>query len=574
MVTEKKKKQQKTLNSTKWYMRWTTVFLLTTLALIVLFAWSEREIETIQPSDNWSIGVKIEEGLPSDYRLIGQSTLPDNSGIAIAYVDSESLHITSYDWYGKALRTQTYKSDLGIPFSEIKVIKLTHTASELILYYSDRLILNRMFIDADTLDLEPYKTISVHSEQFDADGLVVAVGDDQVLEIYEDESRLATYEGYDNLRRISLSKTENMIITAFNAADGGRILTYEGGELKERFVMTVASQRTYGHFKDIYLNEGVLTLVSSVYDHLSPGAPTVLGVWQLEADTLDEISFKLFYHVRTSLDPVITHVEGNQVSYILGTQQTIDTANKGLSRYPQTKGGLFTNVSLFTREEDQLIENTRITLTRQYPVGYEVFEAPFGNVLTWADKVEGKSTILMAGNGPEWIAYANANFDVNYVELVAAALMSMGNTLFFGIVSLLISLSPYNYYILGAVVLALLFKRFAPFENQQKSTIVMLGMMLFVMALKTVVIVSPSSDYRLFAHIYPWLFGSSAMLLSVSITTTLISLLMLWLWKKQHPYYTNRFMQFSVYFGFELYLFLMTIMTFFVSALMKNNFMM
>jgi hypothetical protein len=338
--------------------------------------------------------------------------------------------------------------------------------------------------------------------------------------------------------------------------------------------MDVASQRTYGHFKDIFLQEGVLTLVSSVYDHLSPGAPTVLGVWQLEAETLDEISFKLFYHVRTSLDPVITNVEGNQVSYILGTQQTIDTVNKGISRYPQTKGGLFTNVSLFTREEDQLIENTRITLTRQYPVGYEIFEAPFGNVLTWADKVEGKSTILMAGKGPEWIAYANANYDINYLELVAAALLSMGNTLFFGIISLLISLSPYNYYILGVGILAILFKRFAPLEDRQKSKIIMMGMMIFVMGLKAVLITSPNSDYRLFAHIYPWLFGNTAMLLSVSILTSAISLLMFWLWKKQHYYYTNRFMQFSVFFGFELYLFLMTIMTFFVSALMKNNFMM
>ncbi|HAS73479.1 MAG TPA: hypothetical protein DCS67_04985, partial [Clostridiales bacterium UBA8960] len=416
--------------------------------------------------------------------------------------------------------------------------------------------------------------VSSHSEQFDVSGITVVAADDNKLEILHGTEVLTTYDLYDDVKTVRIATEEDVVYVSLDAADGGKILTYTQGQLADFNLQTKSDQSTYGYVKDMHVSEDILTIVSSHYDHLSPGSPTVLGVWQLNRETYERISFQLFYHVRTSLDPIIASVDGNKVSYVLATQQTLDEKSKTLPRYPQTRGGIFTNVSLFTRENDRLVENTRMTITRRYPVGYDMFDAPFGQVFTWADKVGGKSVINMAGRTEEWVKYAKDHYKVNPVELVSSAVMAFGYTIFLGIVSLLFSLSPYKFWILGAFVLALLYKKFMPIEQSKRSKHVMWGMILFVMCLKLVLVVTPNSDYRFFAHIYPWLFGNTAVLIGINIATSAVALLMFMLWKKQHYYYENRFLQFSVFFGFELYLFLMSVMAFFVSALMKNNFMM
>lgn len=567
-----KKRTKKTKPA--WYLRWTTYFLLSTALLIMLFAWSEKEIETKQPSANWSLGVEIMAGLPSDFRLVGQSVEADGEGIAVAYYHNANIHLNTFDWYGNNVSNAQFPIPDETFESTLKLVKMATYDGRYYIYYSDRLILRRMEIEAPSLSVIDDILISSHAEQFDVDGLTVVAADDDKLEVFVDTALIAEYDAFEDVKRVCITTAEDAIIVAYNAADAGKLLKVKNGEIEVHALSTKSDQETYGYFKDLHLAEGVLTVVSSQFDHLTPSAPTVLGVWQLDDVDFSQRSFQLFYHVRTSLDPIISKVDGNKVSYILATQQTLDERSKTLPRYPQTRGGIFTNVSLFTRENDRLIENTRMTLTRQYPVGYAVFDAPFGQVFTWADKVGGKSVISMAGSSNDWMIYAKNSYKVNPIELVAAALMAMGNTIFFGVIALLISLYPYNVWIIGAIVAMFIYKRFAPFEPQKKSMHVMWTMILFVIGLKTVTVVMPQSDYRFFAHIYPWLFGNTAVLASITLLTSLMAVFMFILWKKQHYYYTNRFLQFSVFFGFELYLFLMSIMTFFVSAMMKNNFMM
>lgn len=557
-----------------WYLRWSTYFMLSTILLIALFAWSEMEIETKQPSANWSLGVEVIEGLPTDYRLIDQSEMVGEEGIVIAYYQNAQLHLSTFDWFGQKIASNQYSIPENMFESTMKLVKIATYDGKYYIYYSDRFILRRMEIDSSDLSVREDLLITKHSEQLDIDGITVVAADDEKLEVYSGLELIAEYDAYEDIKRVCITTSEDEIIVAYNAADAGKLLKISKDDVLVHELASKSDQQTYGYFKDLHLDEGVLTIVSSSFDHLTPSAPTVLGVWQLMDQSFTPISFQLFYHVRTNLDPIIAKVDGNKVSYILATQQTLDERSKSLPRYPQTRGGIFTNVSLFTRENDRLIENTRMTLTRQYPVGYDVFDAPFGQVFTWADKIAGKAVINMAGSSEEWISYAKSHYKIKPIELISAAFLAMGNTIFFGVISMLISLYPYNLWILGALVIALIYKKFVPLDSQIKSKHVMWAMILFVVVLKTYMVIAPQSDYRFFAHIYPWLFGNMAILASLTLSTSAMAIFMFLLWKKQHYYYTNRFLQFSVFFGFELYLFLMSVMTFFVSAMMKNNFMM
>ena len=566
--TNKKKSDKNKNSKPKWYLRWSIYFIVATLFFTGLFAWSEKDIETKQPSENWSIGVEVLTDLPADYRLIDQVALPNGEGIAVAYYDKLGLHLSTMDWYGKVIKTGRLK----VADYTIKLIELTSSEDGLYLYYSDRITLNRLTIDPISLASVDAVEISKHAEQFSAEGDNVVAGDDSVTELFKGTDLVATFEAYDNVKKLNIATTDDKVIVMHNAADGGRLLTYQADKLSVLQLADKADQMTYGYFKDLHIENGVLTLVSSYYNHLAPNSPTVLGVWQLEEATYKEISFKLFYHVRTSLEPVITNVEGKRVSYILGTQQTIDNVNKGLSKYPQTKGGLFTNVSHFTREDDVLVENTRLTLTRQYPVGYEVFHAPFGDVLTWADKVSGKTVLSMAGQGEAWITYAKSEYKTNYLILISAALMGFGNTIFFGVISLLISLTPYMWWIVGVCILAYLYNRFMPIEPDKRGKQVLFAMIVLTIVLKLLLIAGPNSDFRFYSQIYPWLFGSTQTLAIMAVITSLLSLWMYFLWKKQHYYYANRTLKYAVFFGIELYLFMISTMAYFVTAMMKSNF--
>lgn len=559
----------------KFFMRWGVYFILFTIFVLLFHGWSEWNITSNQPSENWSVGLDIAEGLPTDYRLISQSLAPNNNEIVLAYTTSTSIQIKFFTLYGELIDEVKYPlSDSSIIASKVKVIQLTQTQDYNYLYYSDRTDLYRVRIDPTSRTLENEILISNHSEQFAASGNYVIAGDDEITILYKGNEEITSLANYDNLKRLCIYSDHDEIYATLNAGDGGRLLTVKDDKLIDIEIAQVKDQRTYGYFKDIYVENGMITLVASIFDHLSPGAPTILGVWQLSEANLDIESFKLFYHVRTSLDPVIAKVDGPKVSYILGTQQTLDNASKGLSRYPQTKGGTYTNISYFTREQDRLIENTRISLTRRYPVGYDYFQTPIGDILTWVDKEDKKGILTIAGNSPEWIAYAQTQLKPDVMSLLSYSVLAVISVAFLGTFSFLIALTSYSWYIIAFLILMYIYNRWIPGDSKVKGKIILILSIAFSIVLSIILVASPNSDFRFYAEIYPWFFGNNITIIVVPAVVALGSLFIYALWRKQHYYYDNRFLHFSFFIGIELYFYLITVMAFFVAAMMKNGQMM
>ncbi len=568
---KKKKKKVKP----KLYLRWGLYFILFSVLVLAFHGWSEWHIVSNQPSANWSVGLEIAKDLPVDYRLVSQSLTPKEDGLVLAYVTPTSIQVKFFNLYGELVNQVKYPlSDTSIIASKVKVIQLSRSKDYNYLYYSDRASLYRLKIDGVTNSVGEETLISKHSEQFAVSGNYVIAGDDEVTMLYKGLDEIASLNDYENLKKVCIYSNEDELYATLNADDGGRLLTFENGNLVDVKIAEVRDQRTYGYFKDIYVDKGEITLVTSIFDHLSPSSPTILGVWQLKQSNFEIDSFKLFYHVRTSLDPVIAKVEAQKVSYILGTQQTLDTASKGLSRYPQTKGGTFTNISYFTREQDRLIENTRISMTRRYPVGYDYFQTEKGDLLTWVDKENGKGILTMAGNYPEWIAYAQSEIKPDVKSLLSYSIVAVINVVFLGTFSLLIALTNYVYYIIAFVVLIYIYNRWFPGEPKKKNKYVLIASITFTTVLSVILIANPNSDFRFYSEIYPWFFGSTIAMVLMPLIVAMASLFIFTLWHKQHYYYENRFLQFSFFFGIEIYFYLITVMAFFVAAMMKNNQMM
>lgn len=561
-----------------FYRYWVFYFILATICFVGLFAWSERDIEMQQPSDDWSIGYEVKTNLPDDYRLMSQTSLSNDQGYALAYLDqpNQVVKLECFDWFGHSTHQAEIAQDhLKIPYNDIMVVQVSEYEGQLYVYYSDRKVLYRLALDLKTFDEKSHELLTENAEFFDVEGAYVLSGNNEETHLYQGTEVLMSYNDYEDLTNVVLEVNNEVAYCGINSYEKGVVLIHSDDN--ENAVIDIedeVSTKFYGYFKDIHVENGLITVMSSKYNHLSAGAPTLMGVWQYNEQTLEPKPLKLFYHVKTSLNPIITHVENDQISYILGTQQTIDKASKGLSRYPQTNGGIFTNVSLFTRDGDVLVENTRLTMTRKYPIGYEYYTRENGvNQITWCDRYADTSTLVMAGQGEAWIKYAKENFRMGLSSLLSAAALAIGNTIFFGVISWLISLSPFFKYIALAGVILYLFNRFSKISRERKHAIVMYMMIAVFSVTKLIMIAAPKSDYRMFAHIYPWLFGNTVILAVTSIGTSLLSLLIFKLWQKQHYYYTNRVSQFFMFFGFDMYFFMLSIMAFFISALMKNNFM-
>lgn len=561
------KKEKKVL----WIMSWKFWFALATIIMFVAFTWSEKTIEEKQPSPTWSIGVESVTGLTSDYRKIDININHDQSGFILTHISKEGIKLHKLDWYGRLIEEEHFEHD---ELDSLRVIEIETVDMGYYIYLSDRKKLERLTVDATTLEVIDRQIVTEHSEHFTASGEIVIVGDDEITEIYDGLELIGTVDGYVNLKLLTLEVSDKSIAAALNAEDGGRFVIISDGVMKIIEATTVAEQKAYGYYKDIHIENGVITIASSLFDHLAPGTPTVMGIWQLDESTSKELSFRPFYHVRTDLDPIITNVMDNEVSYVLGALQTLDHINKGLSRYPQTRGGQFTNISKYTRDGDIMIDNSRLTITRNYPVGYHYFETPNGPVLLWADKVDQTTNIYLAGEGSEWISYAKQMNKTDYVMLILASIVAFANNVFFGLVTLITKISPILWVIVLVAVLALLYQRFAPFDDERKRQQVYYALILFTIGFKFYITAIDNSDFLFYGHIYPFLFGNPVVMIVLPLATSAYALWMLYLWRREHPYYTNQALNYSLFLGFEIYIYMFGFMTYFVSALVKNNFMM
>lgn len=572
-----KKKRKASKNKTVFYKRWTFYFVLLIVFVLLMHGTTEWLITIEQPSEEWSIGYKALEGLPTDERLIGISESTDGENYIVAYKTSTSIVITSLNHYGVVQSEAKVSLGSGpILASKVKLVKVTQSKDTNYLYFGDRISLYQVAFDANINHVSEPILVSEHAEQFDVDGAYVIAGDDTITQIFMEDQIIREIDGYENLKSLVICSDGDMVYAGVNTEKNGILYQVDSksGEYQDSVVMNQNDQRFYGYFKDIKPTENSVTIMSSLFDHLSPGAPSVLGVWQYGRENLVQEGFTLFYHVRTSLEPILTHIEGDQVSYILGVQQTLDNVSKGLSRYPQVKGGIYTNISYFTRQGDILIENTRLTLTRKYPIAYYYFENEMSDHLIWIDKESNSGVLMMAGNTPEWIQYAKSNQPIDLVQLSGYTLVALANTVFLGLVSFLISLSDYNIWLLVVLVVLVLFRKLTRLKQEQKDNITQFILMGSVLVIGVAMVAAPDSAFRLYQQIYPWFFGSNVALIAIPSAIGLIALGLYYLWKKEHYYYTNWFLHFSFFLGMYLFFYMFVIMSFFVSAMMKSHLMM
>lgn len=557
-------------DKTAFYLRWNYWLILALIIIIGVFSWSEKEIEQKQPSAEWSMGVRLLEGLPADERKISLMETAEGSGFAIGYINRSGIHLAIFDEKGEILNTATYEHEA---VESLRLIKLESIDGIIRVYLSDRVQLEAWDIDPGSLDTLDNKILSTHSEQFTSEDNIVFVGDDEKIEIYKDDILIAEITEYEDLKLGVVTADDTGIYGGFNAADGGRVFRFDDNGLEVFDVVKVSEQSVYGYFKDVYVNNGLVTFMSSNFNRTNPGAASPLGVWQFNQSSMESLYFQPYYHVGTDLNPIIEGAELNKVTYILGTLQTTRSVDPILMKYPQASGGKFVNVSKYTRDNDVLIENTRLTVTRNYPVGYSYLTIKENPVFLWMDKENLTTTLMAAGPGEDWINLARSKYETNYVSLIAGSAIALINTFFLGVITLLSMLKSYYYWIIGYIVVLLLYKRFAPIEQSKKEAQTFWIPVITLIVFKVWIFGISNIQLKIHAYIYPYLLGNDIVLIVLSVVTSLYSLWMLRLFKKQHPYYVNRSLHLALYFAFEMFFIMFTILSYVVSAMLKSNFM-
>lgn len=556
---------------TKWFLKWNFWFILSVIAVVFAFAASEKAIEEKQPSPNWSMGVRIMEDLPTDERKIDLAVIEGSEEMVLGAIKENYIQLYRLDAMGEVVQSTTIDHDA---VDTLKLIQVEALEDLILVKVSDRIILEVIEVDNETMTPIGLQTLSTHSEQFDSEGEYTLAADDNKLSLFKGQETLFDYAGYEDVKSVVIEVYEDQVFGALNTADGGQIFRFKNGTVEWVDLLDVPAQKTYGYIRDIYVTDDIVTVMSHKYDRMNPGSATALGIWQFEKNGLDQFYFQPYYHVGTDLYPVIVGSNRYEVTYVLGSLQAQRSSEALLMKYPQAAGGTFANVSKYTREKDEMTENTRLTITRNYPIAYFYVDYGEGSKVFWLDKEENTSVLKGAGNTSEWIQSARSRNQVNYLSLLVGSLIQLFNTLFLGIVSLLSMLAPYNYGIIAFILALMVFKRFAPLEALNKEKVLFWTSVVAFAAFKLWLFGISNLDFKLFAHIYPFFFGNAILMGVTSIFTTAYALMMLYLFKREHPYYNNRFLHFMFYFGMEMFFIMFTFMAYFVSALVKSNFMM
>lgn len=559
-----------------FYQNWKFWLLLSTMLCAILFVWQEYRFETRPPSADWSIPINLHAPIAPDFNRQVIMALPDDQGFVSVLVDEASLSLRVFDLGGKTLEARDYE----VPKAAYRALQLGLDADSIYAYLTDRHSLHAMVINRSDYSLRQSLPLTAHGRLIAGDGPWLAAGDDRRLELYYQARLVAAYDQYSELRDLRLLDAGDTVYLAVNTQEGGHILSLGSDALAEpdqaklggRLFVSKVEQDILGYFKDLYLAEDSLYLISRYYERFGGGGPSYLGFWQLDRTTLELEAFQTLYHVQTDLDPIILGVDGEELRYILGMHQPNAARHQRLARYPQTATGSFANVSLLVRRGDILEANTRLTATSQYPLGYEYFQTGYGPVLVWADTDSGGGRLLMAGEGQYWQELARRLDRPQLSRLVATFFFFSAVSLGMGFIFLLLMLGPYYLWIGLSLVAALAYKHWMPLDVRHKREHLLYGGIVLFVLFKTLLMIGPGSDFMLYGHVYDLILGSPWPLLLLSLASTLAALGITRLWQKRHPYYTEASLHFGVYLAIEMYYFFIAVMIFFVSAHIKSNF--
>lgn len=138
---------------------------------------------------------------------------------------------------------------------------------------------------------------------------------------------------------------------------------------------------------------------------------------------------------------------------------------------------------------------------------------------------------------------------------------------------IIISFFTYYEWILGFAVLAFIYSKWAPLDVEKKHKHIFIAAIALVAGLKFFMIGISNAEIQQFANIYPRLLGNDFLLGVIALVTSLFSVILILLWKRKYYYIESKIMHFIIFLCFEFYFYLFSVMVYFVSGLMKVNFM-
>lgn len=565
MKKENKKSKYKII---PFWQTWRFLMAIILVLIIGGMMLAERNSEYQQPSKDWSLAIEVAQDLPLDYRLMDHALATDTESVAYAYATPTGIKVLKIGEFGERLQEVL----LPIQTKGIKIVQLEPVEQGYLLYLSDRVTLDRYALSDDFVLSETVR-ISEAVEHFHAQGQWVVAGNDQKTTLYHQLNPVASESGYTDLRGLRLLTTGENQYFVINAESGANLYKVTNNEVTKKEFLSSKDQQAYGFIKDMLYADGQLTLMSLRYDRKNPDSPSVLGVWHVDGETLANQSVDYFYHVATSLDPVLVAVKGNETTYALGSKQQMDPSGEGLNKYPHTAGGKITNVSLITREGDEMVRNTRLTMTRQYTLTYNHMVMAGTPVLVWVDKNGLNGNLKIAGKSSEWIKHGNQALSVDWFTILISAVMGIGNGFYFGAFSMVFGFGIFNFVFIALGIFSLLYMRYGPFEKEKRSKqLFYLGVGAFIV-IKWYVFGYRAIPFRPYGYIYPWLFGSDFMLQAMVIGCSFLSFVLFKLWHREHVYHTKRNLHFRVYLAFEIVLLLATTFSYLLNAMMKIKFM-
>lgn len=534
--------------------------------MISMFFVIENKSNMTQATEGWSIPIEVLEGGPIDYRKMDIIKRPDDEGVILTSLDDGGIEIYELDWFGQVERNLSIDED----FSHIKLVDLGYDEDSYFLYISDRKILESYSIDIENFTLGEKSLVSQSSEQFSVSMGAVIVGDDHITQIISDGEVVASFEDYDDLKRVSILSTEDGIFATMDTVMGSNIIAIQGQEIQSRELIAPSEEKTLGYLQDIYYQDGLLTVLSGKH-HIQENFPSSYGMWQLNGD-LDILNNELWYHNRTSLRPIITHVRGEEIDYILGVLTRQDENSDQVMDKPHLQSGTFTNILHFTRGNKELKSYDRLTNTREYPVGYEYIKGRDGDIIIWADRVEESSNIRLAGKGEDWISYAQEDYSVDYYQIASEILMSFVASLVWGIFFGAMDLLDYILLIIAFGLIVFMLNRRLTMEENKRERLIFSIVAIAAISFKFYISAIGNEGIQAYGHIYPSVLGNSLTLGIISLLTSACSLFLIHLWYNRNKDLSN-LVHISVFIGFEIYFYVFTVMVYVVSAMSKMSVM-
>lgn len=268
---------------------WLYCLLFFGVIMIFIYAGIESSVSARQPSKNWSLGMKVLDDTPNDFRKIDYINKKGNEGITLSYVVDQGIRLQELNKLGEIERSL----DIAIDSSSTKLLSIQQVDDKYNIYISDRKVLNKIDVDINDLTIGEEIRISNHSEQFDIMGNSIIVGDDDRTDIIIDGEIVATYEDYEDLKKVRIKENEGKTYASMDTIYGGDIIVINDGQVIKKNLTNEIDQDTYGYISDLSIEGNVVTVLSH-YFNITDSQPTLIGAWQLNANNLEEIDFWLW----------------------------------------------------------------------------------------------------------------------------------------------------------------------------------------------------------------------------------------------------------------------------------------